>query len=163
MKAKNKKAFGEGEIGEEFSIKPQNSSLGIYIEEIANLRIYNREWILVTKIDFDFYSNEFAKIVELHERLEASCDFIINNTRVLYKNLTDPYCKAPLQQIKNMIDESRHLSSDWFVRRKKRSLASVLGGVILGGIGFNLLSTFQSNNYNEQFEEMRAQNKLRTQ
>lgn len=146
---------------EECSIKPQNSNLGIYIEELANLRIYNTEWILVTKIDLNFYRSEFFKLVELYENLEHRCDFILDRYQTYFEGYTTPYCKAPLQQIKIMMDESKHLSADWFIKREKRSFLSVLGGALLGGFGFNLLSSFQTNEYLAEFEAMKAQNKHR--
>lgn len=145
----------------EFSINPQNSSLGIYIEELANLRIYNTEWILVTKIDLNFYRDEFFKIVELYENLERRCDLILIKYYSILNGYSAPYCKAPLQQIKNMIDDSKHMSADWFVKRGKRSILSVLGGVLLGGFGTSLLFSFQSDEYLSEFEVMRAQNKHR--
>lgn len=95
---------------------------------------------MVTKIDLNFYRSEFFKIVELYENLEHRCDLILNKYYSILGGYSEPYCKAPLQQIKYMIDESKHLSADWFVKREKRSILSVLGGVLLGGFGSSLLS-----------------------
>lgn len=149
------------EIEEECSIQPQNSSLGIYIEELANLRIYNTEWILVTKIDLNFYRSEFFKLVELYENLEHRCDLIVKKYYTTLEGYSVPYCKAPLQQIQNMMDESKRLSADWFIKREKRNVLSVLGGALLGGFGYHLLSSLQTDEYLAEFEAMNAQNKHR--
>lgn len=142
-------------FGKEYSIQTQNSSLGIYIEEIANLRISNTEWKLVMKIDLDYYREEFDTILDLYNDLKLRC---LDIKWWGYEHTTKTsFCHSSLDQVSNMLNESLASDIDWFVsKRKKRALPLVLGGALLGGLAMGIMSKVQADEYYNNFAKLQA-------
>lgn len=155
-----------------FSIQPINSKLGAYVEEIAELRLSNTEWKVVTKIDLGFLSNEYSSIKQIISLLKNKCNHFnvalksffneTNDNKSMYDSLF--YCVLPTNQIDIILQEIDEGSHQWFIdeqghNRKRRAILNILGGVLLGAAGLGFLPENNAKFYMEEFDRLRTINK----
>lgn len=153
-----------------FSIQPIDSKLGAYVEEIADLRLSNTEWKVVTKIDLDYLTNEYSSMKQLISLLLTECDKF-NSTMKQFFNGTDNkfqwdsafYCVLPTNQINIILSEVEENSHQWFIdershNRKKRAILNILGGVLLGAAGIGFLSDDNAQFYLDEFNKLHENN-----
>lgn len=115
---------------------------------------------MVTKLDLSFYREEFTNIVDLHHLLKIKCNDISYFMETDFK-VNHSFCSGPLNQIEAMLDECRANNAEWFVKRQKRSLPLVLGGALIGALGFNLISNNHLREFMGQLTAMSNENRLR--
>lgn len=141
--------------------------MGAFVEEIAELRLFNTEWKVVTQIDLNFFSLELQNIKKVTIHLQKKCRLFNQflNSTIDTDNWYQFHCTIPqanMDILMREIDENSHL---WFIdhneshSRPKRSVFSVLGGVLLGAAGFGFLSDNIAEFYMEEFQKLHQMNK----
>lgn len=156
-----------------FTIEPITSKLGIFVEEIADLRLSNTEWKVVTRIDLNYLTNEYANIKLMIKSLNTKCKNFnsaikefFTETDSTFKHDSVFFCVLPTIQINALLQDIDESSHRWFIdehvtNRKKRAILNILGGILLGAAGVGFLSDNNAEFYMNEFNRLHASNKDR--
>lgn len=156
-----------GSESKNFTIEPIQSNLGAFVEEIADLRLFNTEWKVVTKIDLNFFTLEYFNIKDMTTLLEKRCEKFNNYLKLNFNTQDWSYsffCSLPRDNINILMQEIEENSHQWFIDnnpqvRHKRSIFSALGGVLLGAAGYGFLSDNNAEFYMEEFNKLKEMDK----
>lgn len=105
---------------EGYSIKPINSSTGLYIEELANLRTFHTNWKLITFLNISLYEDEYNYIQKTVHEANEVCTTIIHSFNKSFAG-TDieefsPKCDENIKEIFSLLSEIEEYNSKWFIK-----------------------------------------------
>lgn len=136
-----------------YSIKPEESKTGIYIEELGKIRTFYTDWKLVTYINLSTYNEDYKFLQSIIKRAENLCQQ--DTVSVVYE------CETSLHQMDRLMNEINEYDTKWFVKtnntqikRTKRGLINIIGSV--SKALFGTLSEDDANYYLTQFQNLKS-------
>lgn len=149
--------------GESFEIVNINSTAGLYIEEISDIRFFHQEWTVVTYINMSTYQEESGLIRGLIKSIEKKCQDIEKPTLQYW----DPYgtnvkwCGNITSKVKTIMRDLELQDAKWRGtpterHRSKRGLANATGKP--RNQGFGTLTIYDAEDYLTLFETIIAKN-----
>lgn len=146
------------------------TELGLYFEEIAEIRFYHEEWKLATYINLTGYQEEYRNLQRMVSSVKKLCSEVKADNRTLYLNdifnVTEG-CGPIVDEMDIIMTEIEEYDSSWFyngkiiVSRKKRGLLNIIGEVSKSLFG--TLSESDSEEYMREFENLEKKGILRDQ
>lgn len=133
-----------------------NSTNGLFIEELAYMQIYSTEWKIVTQLNLSHFVEEMHHLETILGAVETVCTDIEKH----FVNRTDrSTCRQTIQQVNNMLKDSKEYSSEWFMSktktRTKRGQLNIVGSTAKALFG--VLTEDDGKLYIEQFRELEKQ------
>lgn len=152
-----------------FEYRDLKSELGLYFEEIAEIRFYHEEWKLATYINLTCYEEEYNNLKQMVFVVKQLCNQLkvmdLAKTRAEVFGVTEG-CGPIIDEIDIIMLEIAEYNSRWFYNaktssRKKRGLLNIIGEV--SKALFGTLSESDSKEYLREFEELHHKGALRDQ
>lgn len=158
------------ELNKPYQYRDLKSDLGVYFEEIAEIRFYHEEWKLVTYINLTCYEEEYTNLQQMVNTVKNLCMQLKTNNAI--KNQTEIFnvtegCGPIIEEIDIIMLEIAEYNSRWFYikktinSRKKRGLINIIGEV--SKALFGTLSESDSKEYLKEFEILHNKGELRDQ
>lgn len=149
-------------------MEPIDSSLGVYFEKIAPIRLYNNEWHIIFHMNLTTIQEEFTSIQVSVQKADELCHALANHfKRNDSLHVSYPYtreCGSTLAQVKLMLGDIEDFNVDWFHgntnNRPKRGAFNIVG-TVLNSL-FGTLAQEDAEKYLERFTQM-EQNQVDTQ
>lgn len=146
------------------------SDIGLYFEEIAEIRFYHEEWKLATYINLTCYEEEYTNLQKMVNTVKNLCIQLKTNNstenRTEIFNITEG-CGPIINEIDIIMLEIEEYNSRWFYNiktinsRKKRGLINIIGEV--SKALFGTLSESDSKEYLKEFEILHNKGAVREQ
>lgn len=131
------------------------STNGVFLEQIADVKIYHSEWKLVTAINLTHFSEEMDNLESALNKIKLVC---AETKKYFESHQNIIYCEKIIEQADIMLKDSREYNTEWFVenskskRRTKRGLADVVGSS--AKFLFGVLSEDDGKMYSEMFQDL---------
>lgn len=146
----------------DFSIEPINAQVGLFIEEIANVKLYHDKWKIISTVNITEYNQEFEALKGMVLQILNVCDHVRYHIGgLLGAALRDPNtgCQTISNQLKLMILDLEENDTRWWLNtptaKTKRSVAPFIGDI--ANILFGTLSEKHGELYMKEFERLEKQ------
>lgn len=151
----------------QFKITNLTDNTGLYIEELASMRLYHKEWKLVTYVNMTEYQQEYLYLRDTIKKVSDKCE------RVRYDLTLYPdcdtcknglWCDSILQHLNAFMGDLEENNAKWWVQvdakeRSKRGLINIVG--LISKQLFGTLSQDDAEQYLARFEKIKSENKER--
>lgn len=155
-----------------FSQRPLTKELGIYFEQVSAIRLYHKQWNLITYVNLSALQNEWEHIQTMVQQTNAICTEIItqnagrpeneiergwNHTTI--ENINCGPSHIQMQYLLNQIQEYNveHFQNTY--KRKKRGFLNVVGEIAKDLFG--TLSDSDAQLYLDKLEKLNLQGHIR--
>lgn len=155
---------------EPYEYRELRSDLGLYFEEIAEIRFYHEEWRLATYINLTCYEEEYSNLQQMVSSVEQLCHHLSTDNSSIHHsdifNVTKD-CGPITEEINVIMTEIEEFNSRWFYNKKKigsrekRGLLNIIGEV--SKALFGTLSESDAEEYLKEFENLKKSGALRDQ
>lgn len=157
-------------LSKQYEYRELKTDLGLYFEEIAEIRFYHEEWKLATYINLTGYEEEYYNLQQMVSSVKQVCLQLRTENRT--SKFTDIFnttegCGPITEEIDVIMAEIEEYNSRWFYsgktesNRKKRGLLNIIGEV--SKALFGTLSETDSIEYLKEFEKLGKSGALRDQ
>lgn len=149
-----------------YQYKQLRTDLGLYFEEIAEVRLYHEEWKLATYINLTGYEEEYDNLQQMVSSVKQLCALLhaerATEARREVFNVTEG-CGPIVEEMNVIMSEIDEYNSRWFYNRgrEKRGLLNIIGEV--SKALFGTLSESDSQEFLREFEKLHKRGAIRDQ